>query len=80
MVPPEITHPPTITPLPDPASQDLSLLSDLSQSIDWTTLLNEDPSALAGGSLWHQPYANSALPEIDLSILQLPLAWTMVAS
>ncbi|KAF8545987.1 hypothetical protein OG21DRAFT_1518416 [Imleria badia] len=80
VAPPEIMYPSTMTLVPDPLSQDLSLLPDFSQSIDWTALLNEVASEPASASLFHQSYVNSALPEIDLSILQLPPLWTAVAS
>ena len=73
-------HPPTMASAPDPVFQGLPLLPDLSQSIDWTALLNEDPSGSANDPMFPQTYFNSTLPEIDLSILQLPQVWTTVAS
>ena len=64
---------------PDPISYGLPLLPDLSQSIDWTALLNEDPTKSTSDPIFPQSYINSDLPEIDLSILQLPQVWTTVA-
>ena len=72
VAPPEIMHPSTMTSVPDPLSQGLSLLPDLSQSIDWTALLNENTPEPASDSLFSQSYIDSTLPEIDLSMLQLP--------
>lgn len=77
---PGLILPPTMTPVPDPVSQDLPLLPDLSHSIDWTALLNEDPSEHTSEPMYPHFYANSALPDIDLSILQLPQVWTTIAS
>lgn len=77
---PEIIHPLKTTSVPDPVSQDLPLLPNLSQSIDWTAFLNEDPSEPTSDPTFPQFYFGSALPEINLSILQLPQAWTTVAS
>jgi len=75
---PEITHPPTMAPFP--ASHGLPPLPDLSQFIDWTALLNEDPSEPTSDPLFCQSYLDSALPELDFSTLQLPQVWTAVAS
>jgi hypothetical protein len=73
-------HPPTMSLVPNPVSHGLPLLPDLSQSIDWTALLNEDPAKFTSDPIFPQSYVDSDLPEIDLSILQLPQAWTTVAS
>ncbi|KAI9570246.1 C-terminal domain of homeodomain 1-domain-containing protein [Boletus coccyginus] len=78
VAPPEIMHPPAMAPFP--VSQGLPSLPDLSQSIDWTALLNEDPFEPNSDPVFCQSYLGSALPEIDLSILQLPQVWTVVAS
>lgn len=53
---------------------------DFSQSVNWTVLLNEVLSELTGDPLCPQSYVNSALPEIDLSIPQLPLVWATEAT
>jgi len=78
VAPPEIMHPPVMAPFP--ASQGQPPLPNLPQSIDWTVLLNEDPSEPISDPVFYQSYLGSALPEIDLSILQLPQVWTAVAS
>ncbi|KAF8140605.1 C-terminal domain of homeodomain 1-domain-containing protein [Boletus edulis] len=77
--PPDIACPPTMALVPDPVPQGL-LFPDLSQTIDWTALLNEDPSEEPTcGPVFPRSYVDSSLPEID-SILQLPQVWTTVAS
>ena len=80
VAPPEIMHPSTMSLAPDPISYGLPLLPDLAQSIDWSALLNEDPTKSTSDSIFPQSYINSDLPEIDLSILQLPQVWTTVVS
>ncbi|KAF8560026.1 hypothetical protein OG21DRAFT_1502385 [Imleria badia] len=65
--------------VPDPLSQGLLPLPDLSRSIDWIALLNGYPSEPASDSLFPQSYVDSVLREIDLSMLQLPQLWTTVA-
>ncbi|KAF8119220.1 C-terminal domain of homeodomain 1-domain-containing protein [Boletus edulis] len=77
--PPDIARPPTMALVPDPVPQGL-LFPDLSQTINWTALLNEDPSeGPTCGPVFPRSYVDSSLPEID-SILQLPQVWTTVAS
>jgi len=73
----EMTHPPVVASVPH---RGLSDLPDLSQPIDWTALLNEDPFELGNDPIFPQPFVNSALPGIDLSMMQLPQVWTPVAS
>ena len=79
VTPPEIMHPPTSALTASSVSQDLPILPDLSQFIDWTALLNESSQPTCD-SIISQPYVDSTLPEIDLSFLQLPQVWTAVAS
>ncbi|KAF8846028.1 hypothetical protein BDN67DRAFT_1064535 [Paxillus ammoniavirescens] len=74
-----LTPPSFIASLPDSASYDVGSSSDLSQSIDWTTLLNSpktfEPAIDANQIVFPQQLCadSQPLPEIDLSILQLPL-------
>lgn len=77
VTPPKTTRLPTMTLVPDPACQGLSSPLDHSQSIDWTALLNEDPSEPNNDSLCSQSQVNSALPEIDLPMPQFPLLWAV---
>ncbi|KAF9225447.1 hypothetical protein BS17DRAFT_879469 [Gyrodon lividus] len=61
--------------LADPLSLDVPLSSDLSQSINWTTLLNntETFEPTIDSILPQQLYTDpQPLPEIDLSMVQLP--------
>ena len=64
-------QPPTIASVYNPVSQSLPLLPDLSQTIDWTALLNEDPPEPTHDPILPRSYVNSALPDIDLSVPQL---------
>lgn len=80
VAPPETMQPPTMASVYDPVSQSLPLLPDLSQTIDWTALLNEDPPEPTHDSIFSQSYVISVLPNIDLSVVQLPQVWTAVAS
>ena len=76
----EIMHAPTVASVPDLLNHGLSLPPDLSQFIDWTTLLNGGPSEPASDSLFPQSYVDYALPGIDLSMQQLPQLWTTVST
>ncbi|KAG8219497.1 putative mating-type protein beta [Butyriboletus roseoflavus] len=80
VAPPEIMQPPTMASFTNPVSQGLPLLPDLSQTIDWTALFNEDPAEPTCDPMFPQSYVNPALPDIDLSALQLPHVWTTVTS
>lgn len=77
---PETTNSSSAVSVADPISQGLSLLPDFSQTVDRTTLLNEDSSESTSGPIFSHSHFNSFLPEIDLSILQLPQEWTAVTS
>lgn len=79
VAPPEIIHAPTVASVPDLLNHGLSLPLDLSLSIDWIALLNENAPEPASDSLFPQSYIDSTLPEIDLFMLQLPPLWTTVA-
>ena len=79
VAPPELMDGPTVASVPDPLSQGLSPLLDIPQSIDWTALLNENTLEPAIDSLFPQSHIDPTLPEIDLSMLQLPPLWTTVA-
>ena len=68
VLPPEIMDPSPMAPVSGHVSQGIPLLPNLSQPIDWIGLLNNS----SRDPIFSQSCGISALPEIDLSILQLP--------
>ncbi|KAF8560025.1 hypothetical protein OG21DRAFT_1479878 [Imleria badia] len=73
VAPPEIMHPPTMVYLKASCHYPIFHSSSIGS-------LNGYPSEPASDSLFPQSYVDSVLPEIDLSMLQLPQLWTTVAS